>query len=277
MSKKQESFQEQLNRYLQGKMKRYEMFQPGKTPQFLEKYGVPSLQIQMPQSVLNKILRLPQEGKSRSAHGLSIEIVETIPELLSNPAMIIKDNNHESVALLSDRTDYEGNPLLLALKLNVNRNGVPGNEIRSLFGREHIDIFLEKHGNGITIVDKERAKQIFRLAEPRLSAALKSLDYDKTIPDSEQHVNPQNEKSARASPEIVKDIRLSGFQATKSLIRNIRKLDALTGKANTMKEICCTYRNGCAGMDQEQKSIIEQIAQECKQQELARMAAPPEA
>lgn len=274
MSGKQESFQEQLKRYYQGNMKRYEMFQLGKTPPMLEKYGVPSLQVQMPQSILKKMTRPPQEGKSQSAHGLPLEIVETMPELLSNPAMIIKDDNHESVALLSDRTDYEGNPLLLALKLNVNRNGEFVNEIRSLFGREHINILLEQHKNGISIVSKERAKQIFRLAEPRLSAALKSLDYDKTIPDSKLHVNPQNEKSARSSPEIVKDIRSAGFQATKSLIRNIRKLDLLTRKTNTMKDICRAYKSGCAGMDQEQKNTIGQIAEECKQQELARMAPP---
>ncbi len=274
MSRKQQSFQEQLERYYQGKMKRYEIFQLGESPQALEKYGVPSLPVQMPQSILNKMIRLPQEGKSRSAHGLPPEIVETIPELLSNPAMIIKDENHESVALLSDRTDHEGNPLLLALKLNVNRNGVSVNEIRSLFGREHINIFLEKHENGISIVDKERAKRIFRLAEPRLSAALKSLDYNMTITESEQTVNPQNEKSTRASPEIVKDIRKSGFQATKSLIKNIRQLDALNGRANSMRDICSAYKNGCTGMNQEQKDFVEKIAKECREQELARMQFP---
>lgn len=78
--------------------------------------------------------------------------------------------------------------------MNVQQSERRMHEIRSLYGRERIDVLLTKYRDRILIVDKERAKRIFRLAEPRLSAALKSLDYDKTITDFEQTVNTQNKK-----------------------------------------------------------------------------------
>ncbi len=76
--------------------------------------------------------------------------------------------------------------------------------------------------------------------------------------------------------ELCKEITKHGYKPTGKLISNFRKLDMWTGHAITMIQICCAYKNGCAGMDPEQKDAIEQIVQECKQQELARMAAVPE-
>lgn len=83
-----------------------------------------------------------------------------------------------------------------------------------------------------------------------------------------------DKQNYNASPEIVKDIQKSGFQATKSLIKYIRRLDELSGKTNSMRDICKAYLSGCAGMSQEQKDTIEQIAKECREQELARIQLP---
>lgn len=62
--------------------------------------------------------------------------------------------------------------------------------------------------------------------------------------------------------------------ATPSMVSNIEKLNSVTGKSNTMKDICDTYKLDCTGLESEAKEIVGKIAEECKLQELAREAVP---
>lgn len=65
------------------------------------------------------------------------------------------------------------------------------------------------------VLDNKRAKQLSPSIGLQLPKPPTALDYNMTITDFVQHVNPENEKSTGASPEILKDIRISGFQAMK--------------------------------------------------------------
>lgn len=122
--------------------------------------------------------------------------------------------------------------------------------------------YLQKKEN-VFISNMEKAKYLSRFLRLQLPTAWTNLDSTNTITHKNVSVNSQNENSVRSSPEIVKDVRKSGVQATKSLIKNIRQLDALNGRANSMRDICSAYKSGCAGLNQEQKDTIEQIAKEC--------------
>lgn len=273
MSRQQESFQEQLERYYQGMMSSIEIISLGETPQPLIELGAEKVPLVMKQSTLNKCIR--EKRGSRSAHHLERTLIEKLPNIVKEPVLIVEEKDRNSFALLSDVQDKDGNNLLIAIRIGGNLYGKKVNEVKSVYGKENLKSYLQKHEQqDIHVIDTEKAKQLplnigLQLPQPPIA-----LDYNKNITDFEQHVNPQNEKSTRASPEIVKDIRKSGFQATKSLIKNIRQLDALNGRANSMRDICSAYKNGCTGMNQEQKDLVEKIAKECREQELARMQLP---
>lgn len=272
---KNENYLEQIEKYYQKQLQTNREISLGRTPEVLQRLGAKDLPLIMKQSTLNKCIR--EKKGSRSAHQLDRTLIEKLPDIVKKPVLIVEEKDRNSFALLSDVQDKDGNNLLVAVRTGENLYGKKVNEVKSVYGKESLESYLQKHEQqSIHIIDIEKVKRLSPSIGLQLPQPPTALDYDKTIHDSKLHVNPQNQKSLRSSPEIVKDIRSAGFQATKSLIRNIRKLDLQTGKTNTIKDICRAYKNGCAGMDQEQRDTIGQIAEECKQQELARMAAPPE-
>lgn len=75
----------------------------------------------------------------------------------------------------------------------------------------------------------------------------------------------------RSFEEIRKDVKKSKFVATDKMVKNIQKLDRITGRENSLKDISKAYKNGCDGVGKEEKALIEAIAKECKAQQLARI------
>ncbi len=125
----------------------------------------------------------------------------------------------------------------------------------------------------VTYERKEELQKFFR-QEQEDNLDPENADWRLELSRDERELVDVWEKQQTQVSDPVEEIMKSGYKPTEKLISNIRKLDALTGKANTMKEIYHAYKDGCAGMNQEQKDAIVQIAQECKQQELARIAIP---
>lgn len=267
MEKKSESYQEQIERFYKNNLQKYEQIKMGDTPEYLISCGAEKLPVILNQSVLRKIVREP--SGSRSAHALTKEFVELMPRILSSPALLIKGTDMKRIALLSEQVSKQGNPMLLALELREREY----NKVTSFYGKENCKAYLERQKN-VIIIDNEKAKQLSRLLGFQLPMAWKVLDYTYTISENDRNVKPADEKKIRAPAEIVKDIRQSGFQATKSLIRNIRQLDGLTGRTNTLKDISAASRQGCPGRQPEEKELTRKIVEECRQQELAKLQLP---
>lgn len=252
----------------------------GQTPQKLLQVGAEPLPIMMTQKTLKKITRAPDASKSISAHGLSRRLVESIPVLFDNPVFVINEMERQTLAIISDMKDTGGFSILLALKLGVKVNGIFCNELKSAYGKEHIKEYLEKQRpENVIIMNNKKAKEISRLAGLRLPAAWKSLDYNTNLPQNPPPVNQNKEKSPclpRSPEEIAKNIQACGFRATSGLIHNVCKLDRLSGRDNTLRDICGTYKNNCDGLSKEETEIVREIAAECRQQELQRPAEPLE-
>ena len=244
----------------------------GRTTEILQRLGAKDLPLIMRQSNLHKCIREPKGSKS--AHQIDRKLIEQLPQAIEKPVLVIDNPQKSGLLVLTDQTDFKGRGIVVSIHLQTSIYGQAVNEVKSIYGREELKEFLLREKDYIVYLDKQKAKFLPPSIEKQYLKAPTRLDYNKNITDFEQTVNPQNEKSTRASPEIVKDIRKSGFQATKSLIKNIRQLDALNGRTNSMRDICSAYKNGCTGMNQEQTDLVEKIAKECREQELARMQLP---
>lgn len=273
MGKKPESYQEQIEKYYQKRLPTNWEIRIGNTPEVLLQLGAKDLPLIMKQSNLNKCIR--EKRGSRSAHQIERTLIEKLPNMIKNPVLIVEDKSRSSFALISDVRDQNGNNLLIAIKTDECLYGKQVNEVKSVYGKENVKEYLQKQGQqNIHIINTEKVKQLSPSIGLQLPRPPTALDYSKNITDLEQTVKPAHEKKIRAPAEIVKDIRQSGFQATKSLIRNIRQLDGLTGRTNTLNDISAASRQGCPGRQPEEKELTRKIAEECRQQELAKLQLP---
>ena len=111
-----------------------------------------------------------------------------MPQILSEPALLIVNDAPHRIALLSEKCNQYGCPLLMALELKEKGY----NKITSFYGRENCKAYLERQEN-ITIIDMKKAKQLSRLLGLQLPMAWKALDHSKTILDSNSPVKNENE------------------------------------------------------------------------------------
>ena len=265
-----ENYQNQIDMFYRNKLPTSSEIKLGNTPEVLLKFGAKELPLIIKQSSLRKCIREPKG--SRSAHQIDRAIVEKLPALIKNPIIVVEEKERNSQALICDCKDKNGHNILIAIQMEQKLYGNMVNEVKSIYGKEHLTEYLRKFSeNEIHVVSKEKVKQLSPTIGLQLSEAPITLDYNNNVPQKKSYVNENTENTLRKSCDIVKEIRKSGYQATKSLVRNIKKLDALNGKNNTLRGICDTYKNNCLKQSKEEKDIIQEIAKECKEQELSRM------
>ncbi len=92
--------------------------------------------------------------------------------------------------------------------------------------------------------------------------------------DKQRHMLSELFQLDNVRVHICEDITQSGFKPTETLISNIQKIDAITGKRHSLKDVVDLYRQNNFQNNQELSKAVLDIAEECKQQELARMPVP---
>ena len=140
------------------------------TPQYLIQLGAKQLPIIIKQSTLNKCIRSPKG--SRSAHNLNRDIIESIPNEMRHPIIVVRDEKRNTLVLICHGVSQNGNNLLVALQLNNILYGNEVNEIKSIYGKEHLLEYLRKQNvMNIYIIDKEKVNILspsigFQLPKP---------------------------------------------------------------------------------------------------------------
>lgn len=226
---------------------------------------------------MRKSIREPRG--SRSAHQITKSIVEKLPIALSKPLLIIDSPQKQGILVILDEKDYMKRNIAVAVHLKTEIYGTKVNEVKSIYGREGLENFLEREKDNIVYIDKQKAKQLSPTIVKQYHKAPITLDYNTNLPQNPSPVNQNKEKSPclpRSPEEIAKNIQASGFRATAGLIHNVRKLDRLSGRDNTLKDICDTYKNNCDGLSKEETEIVREIAAECRRQEQQRPVEPLE-
>ena len=150
------------------------------TPKYLIQLGAKQLPIVIKQSVLSKCIR-PPKG-SRSAHNLSRDIIESIPGEVKKPIIVVKDKERNTLALVCRGVNQGGNNLLIALQLNNLLYGNEINEIKSIYGKEHLLEYLKKQNvTDIYIIDKEKVNTLSPSTGFRLPKPPTEIDYANNI------------------------------------------------------------------------------------------------
>lgn len=78
--------------------------------------------------------------------------------------------------------------------------------------------------------------------------------------------------AAELKAGIIQDIEGAGFRPTESLVKNMVTLGELTGEKHSLRAVVRLYRENQFQSNEAVSETVHKIAEECKAQELARMA-----
>lgn len=160
----------------------------------MKECGAPDLPIVMQQSTLTKCIR--QATRSRSAHNLPRNVIETLPEQIENPIFLIRDAVRNSFALITDAVDREGRQIMIALRLGTKQKSLNVNEIKSVYGRSNLKEYLQRcvQEDRLIVANIKKAERLSRFIGLQLPKALTAFSYEHNLSHQQQSVKPQNER-----------------------------------------------------------------------------------
>lgn len=260
-----ESFLEQIDKFYKSQLRSDALIYMGDTPKVLQDLGAEDLPLVMKQSVLRKCIR--ESRGSRSAHDIPRAVVEKLPNEIISPIAVVKDVSRNAFALILESQDKKGYHILLAVHLKQDIYDSKFNEIKSFYGKSNLKTYFQNLGSKeLFIIDKEKARRLSLTIGLQLPQAPTTPSYIHNIHEEKLNVKT-NHKISKG--EIARDLRKHGFQPTKSLVKNMEKLKGISGQNYTLADIYTIHKGKAAAQPQE-RELVEKIAKECREQELAK-------
>ena len=114
------------------------------TPYLLSEVGLGDLPMCMTVKHLSDVMH-ERSLENTSWHGISKDVIERLPELISKPAMIMDSNSRRGdILVVTTEIDADGNPIVVSIRPNgkARVGGVlgPANFITSVYGRENFAV-----------------------------------------------------------------------------------------------------------------------------------------
>lgn len=139
-----QSIIEQINDYINGKMKDYECFYFGITPKIFKKNGAKYNKLIMNKDTIKKNLFFKDE-----AHNIYNFKISQIYEKLSKPLIVLRGSKPNTLVAIIDLTNEKGDYILVSLSLNSKENALEVTRISSIYGKKGINSYLNNHSNDI--------------------------------------------------------------------------------------------------------------------------------
>lgn len=180
------------------------------TPPLLRMVGVPNLPILM---TARHVKTITQENGSDSAnyHGLGVELIKKLPELISDPVMIMDSISPDakaknSIVIVTQMLDKENRPVIGAIRLAGRGNDLNGFEISanimtSAYGKDNFQSFIERNieQGSVLYVDKAKSQVLFETPGIQFPDNFESLDFDIIIRKTNAFVNREEEKKSEST------------------------------------------------------------------------------
>ncbi len=180
------------------------------TPLLLRMVGVPNLPILM---TAKHVKTITQESGSDSAnyHGLGIDLIKKLPELISDPVMIMDsispyEKARKSIVVVTQTVDKENRPVIGAIKIagfGNDSNGfeISANILTSAYGKDSFKTFIERNisQGAVLYADKTKSQALFKTPGLQLPDNFNSLDFDIIIRKTNAFVNRDEQKSSEKS------------------------------------------------------------------------------
>ncbi len=172
------------------------------TPPLLRMVGVPNLPILM---TARHVRTITQDSGTDSAnyHGLGVELIKRLPELISDPVMIMDSlTKDDSIVVVTQTVDKENRPVIGAIRLGgkgyLNSIEMDANILSSAYGREGFQSFIDRNiaQGKVLYVDKEKSQELAKIPGIQFPDNFATLDFDTIIRKTNAFVNREEEKNS---------------------------------------------------------------------------------
>ena len=197
------AFALEVDQALAGELSQYNALKVCDTPEILIQAGCQPLPMLYTQKYLRDAVH--PKGKNSHWHGLAVEQIKQLPELIQEPVMLfdsISPHNPENMLIALLAADQENMPLIVSLRANgtgtYDLEKVPTNFITSIYGRVNFAQYLERvtEADALLYWNKEKSQELFRVLGLPLPQCLERFDSDIIIHQSTNIVNSIAEKEA---------------------------------------------------------------------------------
>lgn len=197
------AFALEVDQALAGELSQYNALKVCDTPEILIQAGCQPLPMLYTQKHLRDAVH--PKGKNSHWHGLAVEQIKQLPELMQEPVMLfdsISPHNPENMLIALLAADQENMPLIVSLRANgtgtYDLEKVPTNFITSIYGRVNFAQYLERvtEANALLYWNEKKSQELFRVLGLPLPQCLERFDSDIIIHQSTNIVNSVSEKEA---------------------------------------------------------------------------------
>ena len=255
--------------------------QIGKTPNALVICGAKEgLDLTIKKSVIDKSMRpelRDENGKffGKNGHGLNEEqLVRAIGDI-KTPVMIFDGSRPNTLIVVTEHKDFQNREIVVAVELNQRENFCEVNRINSVYGRNNFADYYERQliNGKLLAVNIEKVDELLHSIEKQYLKENTTINFDNSIAYTTENVTYDYEKflenfsnhTVQGTEKICKDLKENGFQPTKSLVGHMEKLNQLTGKETSIKDVHNIYSSM---KNPEIQNIVNEIAKECRAQEI---------
>lgn len=206
----EKTFAEQIDDVLNRTADRFNDLKVCDTPDILMQVGCQQLPMLYTQKHLKEAIKPKKDGnKHTHTHGLDIEQLKKIPELLREPVMILDSiTRNDSIVVVTSEIDKDKMPIVVSIRPNGKGNyefeNIDSNFITSLYGRNQFENFLDRtiKSDNLLYWDKNKSQELFSVLELQSFKGLNSLDSNTIIHQSRNIVKPFGEKISEETEEI---------------------------------------------------------------------------
>ncbi len=187
-------YESELIQALKGEIDARNAIKICQTPPLLIEAGCEDLPILFTQKHLRNCLH--EKGKNPHWHGLSLDLLLQVPELLEKPAMIYDSLTQEdSIVVVLEAVDADKLPIIAALRLNgegqYEFEKIDVNFMVSIYGHENLCSVIQKAytADFLIFVDKEKSQELSNMSQLPLLQGLDNLDFNVIIHKTNSIVN----------------------------------------------------------------------------------------
>ena len=219
---------------LNGTANRYNDLKISDTPQILQSIGCDQLPMLYTQKHLRNALK--DKDRQKHTHGLSIEQIKAIPDLIENPVMIYDSlSRNDSLVVVTSEFDVDNCPVVVSVRPNgkgtYEIENINSNFVTSIYGREgfakHLDDILQQ--DKMLFIDKEKSQAMFRVLRLEFPQGVNTLDFNVIIHQSRNIVKglePENTIKNQEQSER-KGLQLSELTDAPDLDNSIHPTDEI--------------------------------------------------
>lgn len=189
------NFAIKVDDFISGKLPPNEVLRIGTTPNCIKATGAKAIPLVITQSVLANSMENIEASKTASKkhseqHDVQVDIIKSLPKLMRNPIMINKGNHPDTIVLLSEAKNKEGQNIVVPMILDVKGQNGRVNRVTTIHGKKNLENYLNKviASNSIIAINKIKADKLFSDIGIQSPKSTTIICFDNSISYSMQNV-----------------------------------------------------------------------------------------